>query len=147
MTDPPRRAPDRLFIGGQWVEPKAGGRLVTENPGTGQTLAEVAEADGADVDAAASAARAAFPGWRDTPADQRGQVLWRMADAIAARADELVQLEVLDNGKPIREAQIDINDAAYTFRYYAGWATKIEGETIPVRGRVLNYTLREPVGV
>ncbi|MEJ2678054.1 MAG: aldehyde dehydrogenase family protein [Gemmatimonadota bacterium] len=142
-----RRAPDRLFIGGEWVEPQAGGRLATENPGTGETLAEVAEAGPADVNAAVSAARAALPDWRAMAADKRATLLWRIADAIEARAEELVQLEVLDNGKPIREARIDINDAAYTFRYFAGWATKIEGETIPVRGNVLNYTVREPVGV
>jgi aldehyde dehydrogenase (NAD+) len=147
VTETRRRAPDRLFIGGEWVEPRTGGRLVTENPGTGATLAEVGEASPADVDAAVDAARAALPAWRAMAADRRGALLWRIADAIEARAEELVQLEVLDNGKPIREAKIDINDAAYTFRYFAGWATKIEGETIPVRGNVLNYTVREPVGV
>ncbi|MEJ2217565.1 MAG: aldehyde dehydrogenase family protein [Gemmatimonadota bacterium] len=147
VTEAQRRAPDRLFVGGEWVEPQAGGRLVTENPGTGEALAEVAEADAADVDGAVAAARAAYADWRATRGDQRSVLLWRIADAIEARAEELVQLEVLDNGKPIREAKIDIADAAYTFRYFAGWATKIEGETIPVRGNVLNYTVREPVGV
>ncbi len=147
MTDTLRRAPGHLFIGGEWVEPAAGGRLATENPGTGEMLAEVAEAGAEDVAAAVAAARAALPGWRGMPADSRATLLWRIADAIDARAEELMQLEVLDNGKPIREASIDINDAAYTFRYFAGWATKIEGETIPVRGNVLNYTVREPVGV
>src|SRR5690606_31223354 len=69
------------------------------------------------------------------------------AEGIAARADELARLETLDNGKPLREAQIDIATAVDAFRYYAGWASKLEGETIPVRGNVLNYTLREPLGV
>lgn len=144
-----RKAPDRLFIGGEWVDSAGGERLVTRNPATGEVLAEVAEAGDKDVDAAVAAAREAFENgpWPSMDAADRGAALWRLADAIKARRDELTELEVLDNGKPIREAKIDLAMVADSFRYYAGWATKLEGETIPVRGNILNYTLREPVGV
>src|SRR5687768_15197043 len=80
-------------------------------------------------------------------AADRGALLWRLADALEARQPELIRIEVLDNGKPIREAQIDIREAIDSFRYYAGWTTKLQGDTLPVRGNVLNYTLREPLGV
>src|SRR5690606_38305923 len=80
-------------------------------------------------------------------AADRGALLWRIADALEARGQDLMRLEVLDNGKPIREVQFDLREAIDAFRYYAGLTTKIQGETIPVRGNVLNYTLREPVGV
>src|SRR5690606_13776475 len=112
-------------------------------------LARVAAGDAADVDRAVAAARAAFTDrtWARIDAADRGTLLWRIADAIEARAEDLARLEVLDNGKPLREAQIDIATAVDAFRYYAGWTTKLQGETIPVRGNVLNYTLREPVGV
>jgi len=80
-------------------------------------------------------------------AADRGVLLWRIADAIEARAKDLVQLEVQNTGKPIREAQIDIREAVESFRYYAGWTTKLQGDTLPVRGNILNYTVREPVGV
>ncbi|MGH7481853.1 MAG: aldehyde dehydrogenase family protein [Longimicrobiales bacterium] len=143
-----RQAPDRLYIGGEWVEAGEGGRFATLHPATGETITEVAQAGAGDVDAAVRAGRAAFEGeWRSLDASDRGALLWRLADAIAARADELTRLESLDNGKPVREARIDIAMTVDLFRYYAGWANKIEGDTIPVRGNVLNYTLREPVGV
>ncbi|MGD8278436.1 MAG: aldehyde dehydrogenase family protein, partial [Gemmatimonadota bacterium] len=142
-----RLAPDRLFIGGEWVEGEAGSRFATLNPATGKTLAEVAEARAEDVGAAVTAARAAMRGpWRSMAPADRAALLWKISSAIEARADELVRLECLDNGKPIREARIDIREAIDAFRYYAGWTTKLEGETIPVRGNVLNYTVREPVG-
>lgn len=144
-----RTAPDRLYIGGEWVDATSGARFVTLNPATGEALAEIAEARAPDVDAAVTAARSAFESgpWRDMDAADRGALLWKLADAIEAHGDTLVRLEALDNGKPLREAQIDLREAVDAFRYYAGWTTKLEGETIPVRGNVLNYTLREPVGV
>ncbi|MGH7507770.1 MAG: aldehyde dehydrogenase family protein [Longimicrobiales bacterium] len=144
-----RRAPDRLFIGGAWVDAAAGGTLTVLNPATGETIAEVAEAGESDVAAAVAAARAAFdaPAWRRMDAADRGTLLWRIADALEARTDALIRLEVLDNGKPIREAKIDLREAIDAFRYFAGWPTKLHGETVPVRGNILNYTLREPVGV
>ena len=144
-----RRAQDRLFIGGEWSDAASGATLATYNPATGAELARVAAGDAADVDRAVAAARAAFTDrtWARIDAADRGTLLWRIADAIEARAEDLARLEVLDNGKPLREAQIDIATAVDAFRYYAGWTTKLQGETIPVRGNVLNYTLREPVGV
>jgi aldehyde dehydrogenase (NAD+) len=144
-----RVAEDRLFIGGEWTEARDGGRFETLHPATGEVLTAVAEAGPADVEAAVAAARTALAeqGWRRMDAADRGAVLWRIADLMEQRAPLLTRLEVLDNGKPIREAAIDIRQAVDAFRYYAGWATKLQGETIPVRGNVLNYTLREPVGV
>ncbi|HUP90180.1 MAG TPA: aldehyde dehydrogenase family protein [Longimicrobiales bacterium] len=119
------------------------------NPASGDVIAELPGADAKDIDAAVSAARAALsdPKWRDLDSHARGKLLWKIADAIEARADDLTRLEVQNTGKPIREAQIDIREAVDSFRYYAGWTTKLQGDTIPVRGNVLNYTLREPVGV
>jgi acyl-CoA reductase-like NAD-dependent aldehyde dehydrogenase len=145
-----RLAPGRLFIGGEWVDASDGARFEIWNPGTGKLLAEVAEAKAADIDRAVDAARAAFAegsDWRSMDALDRGELVARLGRAIEDRAAALAELETLDNGKPIREAQIDVKQAVDAFRYYAGWASKLEGETIPVRTQVLNYTLREPVGV
>ena len=146
-TEVQRTAPDRLFIDGEWVEARAS--YPVYNPAVGDVLTEVAEAGPAEVDAAAAAARRAFEdgAWRNLDASARGTMLWRIADALEARSTELVRLEVLNTGKPLREAQIDLREAVDAFRYYAGWATKLQGDTIPVRGNVLNYTLREPLGV
>jgi len=144
-----REAGEGLYIGGAYVAPADGGTFITLNPATGEILAEVAEAKAADIDRAVAAARTALADgrWAGIDAADRGNLLWRLADAIEARAGALARLETLDNGKPIREAQIDIRLTVDVFRYYAGWTTKLEGQTIPVRGNVLNYTLREPVGV
>ncbi len=145
-----RHAPDKLYIGGEWVDAQDGATFDSHNPATGEVIASVAEARKADVDRAVAAARkAAAPDsdWRRMDAIDRGEVVARLGRAIEARAEALTGLETMDNGKPLREARIDIAQAADAFRYYAGWASKLEGETIPVRGRVLNYTLREPVGV
>lgn len=144
-----RRAQDRLWIGGEWSDAAGGATFATFNPSTGAELTQVPAGDAADIDRAVAAARQAFedPSWARMDAADRGAILWRMADVMAARADELARIETLDNGKPLREAQIDIATAIDALRYYAGWATKLEGETIPVRGNVLNYTLREPLGV
>ncbi|MEO5511516.1 MAG: aldehyde dehydrogenase family protein, partial [Longimicrobiales bacterium] len=144
-----RAAGDGLFIGGEWVAPAAGGSFPTLNPATGEKMFDVPAATAPDADRAVAAAREAFenPKWSRMDAADRGTLLWRVADAIEARAGELARLETMDNGKPIREAQIDIAMAVDTFRYFAGWCTKLEGDTIPVRGNVLNYTLREPLGV
>jgi len=144
------RLQGRLFIGGRWVVPATGRTYAVVNPATEAELAQVAEADAADVDAAVQAARQAFEvgPWREMSAAERARILWRIGDLLEQHADELGQIETLNNGKPIFESrQIDVPMAAEVFRYYAGWATKLQGETIPVRGPFLNYTLREPVGV
>jgi aldehyde dehydrogenase (NAD+) len=144
-----RLAEDRLFIGGEWVDPASNQHFDTQFPATGDVIAQVAEADENDVDKAVGAARTAFRDakWRRMDAADRAAILWRMADIMEQRADALTRLEVLDNGKPIREAKIDIRQSIDALRYYAGWATKLQGDTLPVRGNYLNYTLREPVGV
>jgi acyl-CoA reductase-like NAD-dependent aldehyde dehydrogenase len=144
-----RLAGDGLFIGNEWVQPADGATFETLNPATGEKLFDIAKAGVKDVERAVAAARAAFedPKWSKMDAADRGALLWRFADAIEKRGAELARLEVLDNGKPIREAQIDIALTVDTYRYFAGWCTKLEGDTIPVRGNVLNYTLREPLGV
>jgi len=140
----------QLFIGGRWQDAISGRRFPSINPATEEVIAEVAEGDAADIDLAVHAARRAFEGraWAGMSQRDRGKLLWRIGDLIMTYADELARLETADNGKPIFESrQIDIPFAAECFQYYAGWATKIEGETIPVPGDYLNYTLREPVGV
>jgi aldehyde dehydrogenase (NAD+) len=143
-----RKGQDRLFINGAWVDAESGRRFETHHPATGQALAEVAEAGEADIDRAVTAARAALDGpWSKMDAADRGALLWQLSDAIQAHAPELAKLEALDTGKPLREAQIDIREVVDSFRYYAGWTTKLQGDTLPVRGNVFNYTLREPVGV
>ena len=144
-----RRAPNQLFINNEWVDAAGGGTFATYHPANGELIAEVAAGLAPDVDKAVKAARAAFndPKWRNMDAADRGVLLWRIADAIEARQQDLIRIEVMDNGKPLREAQIDLREAIDAFRYYAGWTTKLTGDTIPVRGNVLNYTLREPVGV
>jgi acyl-CoA reductase-like NAD-dependent aldehyde dehydrogenase len=144
-----RAGQDRLFIGGEWSDAADDARFDTLHPATGERLAEVAAGDAADIDRAVAAARAAFDdvAWRRMDGADRGALLWRVSDLMEERAELLTRLEVLDNGKPIREAKIDIRQAIDAFRYYAGWASKLQGDTLPVRGNVLNYTLREPVGV
>ena len=139
----------QLFIDGKWVDAESGKTFTTPNPATGETLAEVAEADKADVDKAVAAARRAFEGkWGSMSARDRGRLLYKLSQLIESRSRELAELETADNGKPIRESEyIDIPQVVENFEYFAGWATKIEGETIPVPGEMFNYTLREPLGV
>ena len=142
--------PGKLFIGGKWTEAASGRTFATINPATGATLAVLAEADEHDAEAAVSAARKAFESgpWPEMSASDRGRILWKIGDLIDKHNEELGTLETLDNGKPIFESRyVDVPMVAEVFRYYAGWATKIHGETVPVKGTFLNYTLREPVGV
>jgi betaine-aldehyde dehydrogenase len=139
----------QLFIDGQWVDAESGKTFTTPNPATGETLAEVAEGDKADIDKAVAAARRAFAGkWSQMSARDRGRLLYKLSQLVEQRAKELADLETADNGKPIRESlYVDLPQVVENFEYFAGWATKIEGETIPVPGRMFNYTLREPLGV
>jgi phenylacetaldehyde dehydrogenase len=148
--------PRQLFINGQWTDAASGKTFETPNPATGETLARVAEGDAADIDRAVRAARAAFddgPWGRMTPSE-RGRIIWRIGDLILEHAEELAQLESLDNGKPYGVAlAADVPLAADLFHYMAGWATKIEGNTINISVPYMpganfhSYTLREPVGV
>ncbi|OLE50924.1 MAG: betaine-aldehyde dehydrogenase [Acidobacteria bacterium 13_1_20CM_3_53_8] len=139
----------QLFIDGKFVDAESGKTFATPNPATGEPLAEVAEADKADIEKAVAAARRAFEGkWGRMSARERGRLLFKLAQLIEENAKELAELETADNGKPIRESlYIDLPQVVENFEYFAGFATKIEGETIPVSGQFLNYTLREPVGV
>src|SRR5438445_2746660 len=143
----PRRY--QLFIDGQFVDADSGKTFKSPNPATGETFAEVAEADKADVDKAVAAARKAFEGkWSRLSARDRGRMIYKLAQLIEQHANELAELETGNNGKPIRESlYVDVPQAVENFEYFAGYATKIEGETIPVPGQMFNYTLREPVGV
>ncbi len=145
-------SPQRLFINGDWREAASGKRFETINPATGEVIASIASAGVADVDAAVTAARKAFDeregDWRKMSAADRGKLLWKIADLIEGNIDELARLETWDNGKPIFESRyVDMPMVVEVFRYYAGWATKIHGETIPAKGNYFNYTLREPLGV
>ena len=140
--------PGKLFIGGKWVESSK--TFPTINPATGEVITQLAEAGEADVDAAVRAARAAFEEgpWAQMAAADRGKLLWKIADLIEKNIDEFAYLETIDNGKPIFESRyVDMPMVVEVFQYYAGWATKVHGETIPVRGPFFNYTLREPIGV
>ncbi|HEX7312531.1 MAG TPA: betaine-aldehyde dehydrogenase [Pyrinomonadaceae bacterium] len=139
----------QLFIDGQWVDAESGKTFTTPNPATGATLAEVAEGDKADIDKAVDAARRALEGsWSKVSARDRGRMLYKLSQLIEAKSKELAALETADNGKPIKETSyVDLPQVVENFEYFAGWATKIEGETIPVPGQMFNYTLREPVGV
>ncbi len=142
--------PGKLFIGGMWVDAASGKTFSTTNPATGDELTVLAEAGERDVDASMAAARKAFASgaWPDMSASERGKILWKIGDLVDKYNEELGTLETLDNGKPIFESrQVDVPMVAEVFRYYAGWATKIHGETVPVKGPFLNYTLREPIGV
>jgi len=142
--------PTQLLIGGKFQNAQSGRTFPTINPATEEVIAQVAEADAPDIDAAVRAARAAFSGkaWRTMAARDRAKLLWKVGDLILKNSEELAKLESMDNGKPIFESRyVDIPSAAETFYYYAGWCSKIEGETIPVPGNFLNYTLREPYGV
>jgi acyl-CoA reductase-like NAD-dependent aldehyde dehydrogenase len=142
--------PTQLLIGGKFRDAASGKTFPTINPATEEIIASVAEADAPDIDAAVKAARAAFnhKSWRNMAARDRAKLLWKVGDLIMKNHEELARLESIDNGKPLFESRyIDIPSAAETFYYYAGWCTKIEGETIPVPGNFFNYTLREPYGV
>ncbi len=139
----------QLFINGEWRDAANGKTLDVVNPATEEVIACVASAGQSDVDAAVAAARAALDGpWGRLSARERGRLIWKIGEKLIEKADEIARLETLHNGKPIFESrQIEVPAAAECFQYYAGWADKIHGETIPVKGNFLTYTLREPVGV
>jgi acyl-CoA reductase-like NAD-dependent aldehyde dehydrogenase len=141
--------PKKLLINNEWHASVSGEAMDVINPATEETIAQVASASAADVDAAVRAARAALDGpWGRISARERGRLIRALADRLLVRADEVARLETLHNGKPISESRtIEIPAAAECFEYYAGWADKVMGETIPVKGNHLAYTLREPVGV
>ncbi|WP_122088653.1 aldehyde dehydrogenase family protein [Halalkalicoccus subterraneus] len=142
--------PTDLFIDGEWTSSESGETLVTEDPATEEPYAEVAEATTEDIDRAVSAAERAVGReveWRSLAPRERGARLYAMADAIEERKDEIIRVESRDNGKTPFEATLDVDMVIDTFRYYAGWTDKIQGNEVPVPGDRLNYTVREPLGV
>ncbi|MFL5883839.1 MAG: aldehyde dehydrogenase family protein, partial [Thermoleophilaceae bacterium] len=142
--------PHKLLIDGDWAEAADGRAFETIDPATGEAICEVAHAGAQDVDRAVKAASAALEGkWAQMPAAGREQLIHRLADLVEQHGDELAEIEALDNGKPVKIAKrVDVPQAVAHLRYYAGWPTKIEGETIPVAWpKMFVYTLKEPVGV
>src|SRR5437879_5996971 len=142
--------PGRLLIDGHWVDGSK--KFDTINPATGEVLTQVVEASREDVDRSAQAARRDFEDrggpWRKMSASERGRLIWRLADLVEKHIDELAELETIDNGKPIFESRyVDMPMVIDVLRYYAGWATKIHGETVNTFETAFTYTLREPVGV
>ncbi len=141
----------RLLIDGQWVDAASGKTFVTTDPATEQEITHVAHGEAEDIDRAVAAARRAFEEgpWRTITPSARGQIIWRLADLLEKHTDEFAELEALDNGKPLSVARTaDVPLAVDLFRYMAGWATKIEGNTIPISvPGTFAYTLMEPVGV
>jgi aldehyde dehydrogenase (NAD+) len=153
-TEPKTRKPQvrdtQCFIGGKWQPAKSGKTFETINPANEEVIAEVAEGDAADVDLAVKAARQQFETgeWSKMDARDRGKLMNKLADLIEAEIDDLAALETLDNGKPIRDSRAaDLPLTIDCLRYYAGWADKLHGQTIPIRGNYFCYTRREPVGV
>ena len=148
----------KLLINGKWQDAQSGKTFPTFDPATGEVLAQVAEGDAADIDLAVKAARKAFDDpkseWRNMTPSERGRVMWKLADLLEAHTEEFATLEALGNGKPINVARAaDVPLAVDMFRYMAGWATKLEGNTIPISvpfakgAKFFAYTTREPIGV
>ncbi len=142
---------NQLFINGEFTDARGGETFATINPATEEKITDVASASVEDVDAAVKAARAQMePGseWQKMKPRDRAKVLWRIADMLSARAEEIGRIETIDNGKPIFESQyVDTPAAAECLYYFAGWSGKVTGETLPVADNAFTYTLREPVGV
>src|SRR5205823_8059034 len=145
----------KILIDGKWSDAASGKTFDTYNPATGEVLARVAEGDREDIDRAVKATRKAFDGpWSRMTASERGKLMWKLADLLEEHLEEFATLETLDNGKPLTISRVaDVPLAVDLFRYMAGWATKVEGSTIPISvpyapgAKFLAYTLREPVGV
>ena len=147
---PPKVSDRKMLIDGQWVDSVSGKTFETINPSTGDVICRVAEGDKADVDLAVKAARKALESkpWARMSGAERGRLLYKLSDLIESHTAELAALETLDNGKPIRDSMnVDIPGTAAVYRYFAGWADKIHGKTIPVNGPFMAYTRHEPVGV
>src|SRR6202163_4319103 len=140
----------KILINGKWVDAASGKTFPTYNPATGDVLSRVAEGDKEDINRAVKSARAAFETgpWSKLTPSERGRMIWKLGDLLEQNLEEFAELEMLDNGKPLKIARVaDVPLAVDLFRYMAGWATKIEGNTIPIAGKYLAYTLRQPVGV
>jgi betaine-aldehyde dehydrogenase len=140
--------PYRMLIDGEWVAAASGRTLEVMDPATGTAMATVPDAQAEDVDRAVKAARRAFEeGWRDVTAQERGRILFRLAERVRARTKELAELETLNSGKPLAESEFDIADVATCFEYYGGLATKLHGEVLNVPDNAISLAMREPLGV
>src|SRR5437773_10489511 len=131
-TSPLTRVQSQILINGEWVESESGKRFQVVDPATEEIIAEVPDCSGPDVDRAVHAARIAFETWSQTTAQDRGRVLFRLAEAVRKDFDHLAELEARNTGKPIIEAEFDVSDAATCFEYYGGLATKVTGHVNPV---------------
>jgi len=138
-----------LYVNGEFARAESASTIDVVDPATGDLLGRVPDANAADVAKAVAAARAAFDSgeWKDTTAQDRGRVLFKLAEIVRSRADELAELETRNTGKPIVEAEFDVADVATCFEYYGGLATKIHGDVIPVPDNAMSLALREPIGV
>ena len=147
----PSKIKDQLiFIDGKWCQSASGKSFETVDPSTNEVICRVAEGDAADVELAVAAARRAFDSgpWSRMSASERGRLIYKLADLIESHQEELAALESLDNGKPYRDSMAaDLPLTIKCYRYYAGWADKIVGKTIPVDGDFTCFTRHEPVGV
>jgi aldehyde dehydrogenase (NAD+) len=152
MPTEPQTGPTatKLLINNRWIPSESGKTFATVNPSTGEEICQVAEADAADVDKAVQAARRAFDQgpWKKMRASERGRLLHRLADLIEQNGEQLARLETLDNGKPLSIAKaVDVTKTIACYRYFAGWADKVHGKTIPIDGDFFCYTRHEPIGV
>src|SRR4029077_16634427 len=141
--------PYQLYINGQYVDATSRNTVDVIDPSTTDVIAKTPDANAADVDAAVQAARTAFDEgpWKDATAQDRGRVLFKLAQIVRDRAGELAEIETRNSGKPIVESEFDIADVATCFEYYGGLATKIHGEVLPVPDNAMSLALREPIGV
>src|SRR5262249_40989941 len=139
----------QMYVNGEWVESASGKTLPVYDPATEEVIAQVPDANGDDVDRAVAAARTAFDDgpWSSTTAQERGRALFRLAEKVRANATTVAELEARNCGKPIVEAEFDINDVATCFEYYGGLATKILGYVNPVPDNAMSLSLKEPAGV
>jgi betaine-aldehyde dehydrogenase len=137
-----------MLVDGAWVAAESGRTLAVMNPATGEVMARVPEAQATDVDKAVRAARRAFDeGWRDVTAQERGRILFRLAEQVRKDVKALAEMETLNSGKPLAESEYDMNDVATCFEYYGGLATKLHGEVLNVPDNAMSLALREPLGV
>ena len=144
----PYTGPNKLMIGGEWVDGVKGQTIDVLNPYDASKITAIAEATAEDVDRAVAAAKAAFPAWAKMAAHDRGALMLKLADAIEARTDEFVALEALDTGHPVMDARrLDVPRTVLCFRYFGGMADKLQGDVLPVDAGFLNYVKREPIGV
>ncbi|TCP28768.1 aldehyde dehydrogenase (NAD+) [Scopulibacillus darangshiensis] len=139
----------KMFINGKWLEQDTGETIGVMNPANGEIMYHIPRGQKADIDRAVASARDAFESqiWQTFKPETRGRILWKMADLIRRDKDSIAEMETLDTGKPLSQAKADVEAGAGYFEYYAGMADKILGETIPIASGILDFTVREPVGV